>query len=297
VNIITILEKDFLLIKKSKILFIFFLVIMAISYMYKIVENVSVKIQIVAQKDIKQSFENYLSNYKNFIITDVNPDFIVNIDSQDNYWIVDIEVVSPVYLRFLPLFNLVIYKTFFSYNNLVDPVKVSINVSGKDYTSYSFLNLVVWFLLSFVGSNLNNEKLKKTALIFPSINEIILSKVISTSFIFFVFLFVYHFIMGINYSYLYIFQFLVVFFLLSYFYCLLFWFISNQYFLSFVNLFVGLFFIFSPFLLGSAFTFVPKNIGLSTFLLTFLLVFLIIFVLSVLLEINNNYLKRIVLFS
>jgi len=197
-------------------------------------------------------------------------------------------------LRFVPLLNLLLYKSFFDYYGKVDPIKLSVNFSSTDVFSNSFINLVVWFLFSFVGIGINSEKIKKTALIFPFVNDIILSKAISISLIFFLFLVFYHFIMQVYYNYLYIAHLTFIFFLVAYLYGLLFWIFRNQYFLSFINLFLGLFFIFSPFVLGDSFSFAPKDVNFYTFISTLLIVFGGAFILSAIVNSKNNYFLRLV---
>ncbi|MCS7164739.1 MAG: hypothetical protein RMJ51_00415 [Candidatus Calescibacterium sp.] len=212
--------------------------------------ELKIRVNIVAEENIRQKIINYMKDLSGdkIIIDSQKPGIIVKLDLQKNYWIVDIEVISWNYLRFIPFLNLMFYKMFFLYSSQVDPIKINV-IKFHDINpvfSFVLLNLSFWGLFSFVSNEVIKEKIKRTSLIVPSVNLLIFSKVLVSSLIFVLVLFIHLLVFGgIGISN--IFYSVLSFMVIVYIYGFISWVIKNTHILSILNLSIGFFIITLPF--------------------------------------------------
>ncbi|MCX7972017.1 MAG: hypothetical protein N2657_02215 [bacterium] len=245
-----LLYKDFILTIKSKFVLFFFFSLCIFYFISKHMMELKIRVNIVAEENIRQKIINYMKDLSGdkIIIDSQKPGIIVKLDLQKNYWIVDIEVISWNYLRFIPFLNLMFYKMFFLYSSQVDPIKINV-IKFHDINpvfSFVLLNLSFWGLFSFVSNEVIKEKIKRTSLIVPSVNLLIFSKVLVSSLIFVLVLFIHLLVFGgIGISN--IFYSVLSFMVIVYIYGFISWVIKNTHILSILNLSIGFFIITLPF--------------------------------------------------
>ncbi|MCS7243438.1 MAG: hypothetical protein RMJ36_01720 [Candidatus Calescibacterium sp.] len=213
--------------------------------------DIKFKVNIIAPEGIKQKMVNYIENNSNkkIVFDSENPNITIKIDAQKTYWIVDLDVSSFNYLKFVPMINLMLYKFFFLYNNQIDPIKIRLsNTYGgmENMISMFLLNMSIWGLISFSSSEIIREKIKKTALIFNNVNMFIISKSIVNSMIFLLILILYNLLFN-KLSFNDLVHYFVAFSVFVYVHGFLSWVIKNPHILSLFNLLIGFFIMFLPF--------------------------------------------------
>lgn len=243
-KILPLLQKDFLIIIKSKFFLILLISFFTFYFIYEIIDEFRYKINIYSSEDILIKIQQFI-NHDKIIITDKNPNLVLHIENQGSYWIVDIEPSSTNDFKIVPILSLMLYKFYFHYNNLIDPIKINVKSKYTQDVVYSLLlNMMIWSLLSFISSDINNEKNKRTVLIYNDIASFLLSKSIIISSIFAVFL----------YGYMYFFYFdfykfiisTILFFCFCYIYGFINWLFKSVYLNYVFNLFIGLIVLLSP---------------------------------------------------
>lgn len=279
-----LLYKDFLLILKSKFILIMGAILVIYYFLTKFMVDTRFKMQINAPINISEKIKYFVDNYYSgkIVITENEPDLVVNIDLQSNYWIVNVKVNKFNSLKFVPFVNLMFYKIYFSEKGLVDPIKF--NVYYEDYNidifSKMMLGFALWSLFSFVSSEIYREKMKKTALIFDDVNMLILSKSFSSTLLLLLIIGVYTLIFGFSNGLIMI---LFLFLFASYIYGVLSWVIKNYHLFSFINFFFGLMFVLGP--IFGDFKFEPYFIFLIVSL--FLVIYIVV-------KRNNKEMQKVV---
>ncbi len=287
----SLVYKDLMLIFRSRFIFFFMISLVVFYFLLGYVSKSKVRISVIAPDDIKEKVENYLLLYsnKNLILDYRDPHIVIKIEDYNNYWIVDIKVSSPNYLKFVPLVNLFLYKVFFFYKEKIDPLKVSVqNLINQDNLIFSLLfNISMWSFLSFISSEITREKIKKTVLITDNVNLFIWSKVIVVGLVFFIFSLIFSIFFNLFMDKLSFLMLILVYFMILYIYAVLTWLLKNFYFTGILNLFVGFGFMFLPFLR-------QESIGSVLGSYLFILVFIVFLIFNIWVIKYNKFLQKIV---
>ncbi len=253
-------------------------------FLAKFMIDTRFKMQINAPINISEKIRNFVDNYYSgkIVIAGNDPDLVVNVDLQSNYWIVNVKVNKFNALKFVPFVNLMFYKIYFSEKGLVDPIKFSVYYEeyNIDIFSKMMLGFGLWSLFSFVSSEVYREKIKKTALIFDDVNMLILSKSFSSTLLLLLVIGIYTLIFGFSNELIMI---LFLFFFASYVYGVLSWVMKNYHLFSFINFFFGLMFVLGP--IFGDFKFEPYFIFLIVSL--FLVIYIVV-------KRNNKEMQRVV---